>query len=511
MVRLAFGELSYNVTVMEILGLIDVPIWLIIIVVLLLALYVYGTSKHDTFSKMGVEGPKPLPILGTLLGTINKGLLQFDHHCFQTYGKVFGLFEGSRTPVLAICDPELVKEIVVKQAAKFQDRRVLFKDELTKDFLTTLEGSDWKYVRNTVSPTFSSGKLKAMIGQINECCKLLEKNLLEEAKSRKDMEIREFTGGYTMDVIASTGFGIQVDSQKDKNNDFVKYAKKAFDFNFSLLLVLLMVFPEARKIFETLGVEIFPRDSLRFFRQVASAVLKQRNESTDKSRTDFIQLMSNSHIEGDETKGVTESQVLAQAVLFFLAGYETTASAITFLMYNLAINPECQEKVLEEVDRVAGKKGEVTFEMLHEMHYLERAINESLRMFPAALRTDRVATEDTVAGDFKINKGMVVAIEIYNLHYDPAVWPEPEKFDPDRFTEEEKAKRSPYSFCPFGVGPRTCIGMRLALLEIKCASIYILRNFRIERSEKTEVPLKFKKMGLLQTENGVWLKLEPRN
>ena len=143
------------------------------------------------------------------------------------------------------------------------------------------------------------------------------------------------------------------------------------------------------------------------------------------------------------------------------------------------------------------------------MPYLEMCILETLRMYPFVVVTDRICGKDITIKGVKFQKGILVNIPILAFHYDPLIYPDPEKFKPERFTAEEKAKRSPFHFMPFGYGPRNCIGMRLALLEAKLAVAHIVRKFKLLPSEKTQIPIKVEKFKVTP-EDGAWMKAEKR-
>lgn len=121
------------------------------------------------------------------------------------------------------------------------------------------------------------------------------------------------------------------------------------------------------------------------------------------------------------------------------------------------------------------------------MVYMDQFIDETLRMYPAVLRLDRVASLDFEYNGMKIKKGMVLDVPVWALHYDPQIYPEPFKFDPDRFNDTNKSKRDRTAFLPFGIGPRNCVGMRFALVEIKFALSTILSRFYFEKCHKTPV------------------------
>ena len=191
-------------------------------------------------------------------------------------------------------------------------------------------------------------------------------------------------------------------------------------------------------------------------------------------------------------KTLTNNEILANAILFLLAGSETTATTLGWVSYFLALNPDVQERLIQELDTVLDKhNGEITYEAVNEMSYMDMVINETLRMCPAALRLDRVCNKDYTYENIKIPKGQIWSLCIYALHYDPELYPEPEKFDPERFNEDNKKKRENEAFMPFGTGPRNCIGMRFALLEIKFLISTILSKYKFNKCDETPVNLFF--------------------
>ncbi|CAL1278466.1 unnamed protein product [Larinioides sclopetarius] len=196
-------------------------------------------------------------------------------------------------------------------------------------------------------------------------------------------------------------------------------------------------------------------------------------------------------------------ELVAQSVIFFTAGHDTTASTLAFATYFLALDQDIQDRLRTEVDSaVEENDGELTYESIQSMKYLDNIISETLRIYPVAVRLERHTEADYKLGDtgITIPKGMLVSIPIFAIHRDPKLWPDPEKFNPERFTPEERAKRDPYSYIPFGAGPRNCVGMRFALMQIKVCLAHIISNFKISRCPQTKVPLEFNmgQQGLLQ-------------
>ncbi|XP_054712574.1 cytochrome P450 3A19-like [Uloborus diversus] len=193
-------------------------------------------------------------------------------------------------------------------------------------------------------------------------------------------------------------------------------------------------------------------------------------------------------------KKLSSVELVAQSILFLLAGYDTTASTLSFASYLLAINPDVQDKLFSEIsDTLSSTSGELNYEALQSMKYLDCVISETLRLYPPATRLERTADEDYELGvmGITIPKGMLVTIPSIALHKDPKYFPDPEKFNPDRFSPQERGKRDIYVYMPFGSGPRNCVGMRFALLEVKVCLAFIVSYFRIKKCPETKVPLEF--------------------
>jgi len=197
-----------------------------------------------------------------------------------------------------------------------------------------------------------------------------------------------------------------------------------------------------------------------------------------------------------------------------LAGYETTASTLSFCTYELALHPKVQDKLYAEVAAVADKNGNIDYETLVKLPYIDAVLSETLRKYPPLSRLERRVSENyTLGGEdnggIKLYKGQVVEIPTFAIHHCEDYYENPEEFDPERFMPENRHKIKPYTYLPFGAGPRNCIGLRFALLEAKLSLSKLIQKYRFVRSENTDVPLKFKSSGLLQVEK-LMLKIQKR-
>ncbi|XP_069671900.1 probable cytochrome P450 6a13 isoform X3 [Periplaneta americana] len=216
---------------------------------------------------------------------------------------------------------------------------------------------------------------------------------------------------------------------------------------------------------------------------------------------------------GDVT--ITMTDVAAQSVTFLLAGFETSATTMSFCLYELALNPDIQDRLREDIDTVLEKHdGNITYEAIQEMSYLDNVVSETLRKHPTAPFLIRECTKEYKIPDSEIvvDRGSQVVVPVMGLHYDPKYFPDPTRFDPDRFTEEVKNTRHHYSYLPFGEGPRICMGMRFALLQIKVGLISILSKYQFSVCEKTAIPLVYDpKTFLLFMKGGTWLQVKNRS
>ncbi|CAF4069623.1 unnamed protein product [Adineta steineri] len=260
---------------------------------------------------------------------------------------------------------------------------------------------------------------------------------------------------------------------------------------------------------------MLPRDAVSYITDLVNQIVARRRQHLER-RNDFIQIMIDHEEEvqheeqaekqeekrrGTLSKTLNDREILAQALVFMTAGYETTSILMSFFFYVMATEPIIQEKVYDEIRQEIGDD-DITQEKLGELHYLDMVINETLRMYPPFIRFNRWASVDYELGKYHIPKGTYINVPVYPIHHDPIAWPDPETFIPERFLPAEKAKRHPMSFLPFGDGPRNCIGMRFALLEAKVGIAKALRLVEIQKCEKTEVPLQLTKLVGLNSKNG---------
>ena len=242
-------------------------------------------------------------------------------------------------------------------------------------------------------------------------------------------------------------------------------------------------------------------------------MLQQRQQQQSSvSTNDLVQLMLDAHeVTVNGIRKLSDDEVIAQSVVFLLAGFETTGTTLSSAAFFLATKPDVQERLIREIDKAQQTRGDASlYAFAQSIPYLDQVVCEVLRLCAPAFNLLRGCEEDVEYKGVKFPKGVEVNIPTYVLHRDPDVWANPLEFNPDNFSPEAKDKRDPYSFLPFGTGPRQCIGMRFALLEIKIGLLSIMQRFKFERSPETVAQLEHRAVVLMRPKDGIYVKIRAR-
>lgn len=520
-------------------------------VIALFLVYKWVTGTFDFFAKRNISFERPIPLFGNLGGIVfgKETVLDVARRLYTKYKsqKYYGTF-NLRTPILTIADLGLIKQIGVKDFASFPNHRSFIEPEdhvLLATSLFFLKDQRWKDMRTTLSPAFTGNKLRQMLPLISKCC-LNGSDYLWEKTSRDDgmdLDINDFFIRYTVDVMASTAFGVEINSLKDVDNDFYRIARQVMPVSLWATIRIFLCL-SCRKLMRFLKISIIDESFLNYFKKLVLNTISLRSQE-GIVRHDMINLLMQAQEEYAEPKisgfdsnlehpAVDESksdlnpvnskwsddEIVAQCFMFLAGGFGPTSSTMSFCAYEIMAHPDVQQKLLAEVDktRESLNGSPITYGDLEKMKYLDMVISETLRKWPTNVTTERVCSrnyqiENVDTGDrVDLEPGQNVEIPIAGLHYDPEYWTDPENFDPERFNDENKKDIKPFTYLPFGIGPRNCIGSRFALIMMKASLYHLLSEFTLQKSSKTQIPLTLVPLGIQYTsKGGFWMKIKPRN
>nr|QAX33063.1 cytochrome P450 CYP6AB14 [Carposina sasakii] len=499
-------------------------ILLILSAVFFITLYVYTTRTFDYWKKRGVKHDRPIPFFGTNKENflMKKSITQMAADAYWKYPteKIVGFYRCSR-PELVIRDPVIAKRILVTDFAYFYPRGINPHKTVIEPLMRSLffaDGDLWKLLRQRMTPAFTSGKLKAMFPLIVERAVRLQSRVYDSIFRKKQIDARDLMARYTTDFIGACGFGLDADSLNDEDSAFRKLGAKIFDVKLKdfIVVILKMMFPETFK-------------HLRFLSRMDKELIalvdeiqKQRNYQPS-GRQDFIDLLLETQKKGvmigesiEKVKLDGKPEIVqihmdselfaAQVFVFFAAGFETSSSATSFTLLQLAYHPEVQKKVQQNIDTVLSKYNNLLcYDAVKEMNYLECAFREGMRMFPSlgqlVRRSARKYTIPEV--NVTIDEDVGIIIPLQAMQNDPQYFENPEEFRPERFLPENIEEKNRYVYLPFGVGPRACIGERLGLMQSLAGLAAVLMKFTVEPTPNTvRRPKVEPKSGIVQSIQG---------
>ncbi|VDM24273.1 unnamed protein product [Toxocara canis] len=484
-------------------------------IVALLAYFLWTKRLNEYWIRRGIPAPKPNFFFGNFL-QMSKGIHLYDLENAKKYGPVYGgTLIGLRE--LNVCDVDMLRRILIQDFAAFPNRVIadyfIGNQAIRQNMVNVMRDQHWKDVRKTITPAFTPGRIEK-VG-----CPLV---------------FLAFFGHFSMDVIAQSAFGVDLSTQRDHDSKFVYYAKKMFELKFvDYRIMLLTLFPNlARLVERSFNFQLIGNSCDAFFEDVLRRIVEQRRKNPRKVNPDFLQLLLDT-VEGSDSVEVdeelmneavasgkkvngevalTEGELIAQGYLFLVAGYETTATTLQFIIYSLAANPHVQEIAHKQIVDTVGDKEVIGHDDIMKMPYIEQVMNETLRMYPPVPRNDRKCKSNITLKGTTIEKDTFVFVPTFALHYDERYYPNPQVFDPDRFSPTEKAKRDPLTFVPFGIGPRTCMGMRFAQMEIRLTLAYLLRKFEFSVPEDLlGKPLELDTTGMTKSKGPTFITVKRRN
>jgi cytochrome P450 len=421
-----------------------------------------GTATPEARGKIppGPDSAKRKNFSGQL-GMVRRDPLGFFTHCARTYGDITAM-RYFNFRVFFINNPDYIEDVLVNNARKFHKGRALQANKgVFGEGLLTSEGSFWLRQRRLAQPAFH----RARVAAYAETMVRYTERLLETWHDGEERDLHEEMLRVTLQIVGKTLFDADV-------------ARDAREVGKSLELLLELSANFGRDIFIPRWLptpqNLRKARAIRKLDKIIYRIIEERRKS-DRDTGDLLSMLLAARDE--DGSRMTDQQLRDESITLFLAGHETTANALSWTWWLLAQNPAAEKKLHAELDSLLAGRAP-TFDDVAKLKFTENVLTESLRLYPPAWGTARVAIEDHEIGGYKVPKGTGVSLAQWVMHRDPRWFDGPEDFRPERW-EDGLAKRLPrFAYFPFGGGPRQCIGNTFALMEATLVLATIAQRYR---------------------------------
>jgi len=416
--------------------------------------------------------PNKIPFHKFILNSsaIAKNPIPFQNKWLKQNNDSFYVKPYFQEPIIITCDSTIAKLILQKKHKQFHKSKIQtqFLSKYIGYGLLTSSGDYWLKQRRLIQPGFHKEKIKNLVSGIHTTIK----DQLEKFPINKEVDLYAVMNVLAFEVVAKSLFYFSAE----------KKTLLRLQFNIEKLQKFITI--EIRQPYKKLGFILsgkfkYHQKLVKESRAIIETIIKHRRTSSEQ-HDDLLQMLLDAKYE--DGSSMTNTQLIDEILILFVAGHETTANALTFTFTLLAQHENILKKVEDEVAKIASSTTD-GLQIISSLKYISSCINESLRLYPPAWITDRVAIEDTQIGDYFIKKGTMIGISIYELHRNTANWENANKFNPERFIDNPQLLKADY-YMPFGAGPRLCIGNNFALYEMMLTIFEVVKKFKI--STKTE-------------------------
>ncbi|XP_062540479.1 probable cytochrome P450 4ac1 [Armigeres subalbatus] len=480
--------------------------WLTIVFLLILALLILyeihiRLLPSNQASKQ-YPGPRRLPILGNALKLLfndQVSTFKLPRSWAQQYKDSYRLVIRGGLIVNAIRARETE---ALLSSSKLIDKSLIYTylHPFMGVGLLNSTGQKWFHRRKILTAAFHFNILpKFLVTFQEECDKVLMK-LDADVKGGRTTTLQSLAARFTLNTICETAMGVKLDSMSMAD----EYRAKIQEMVKLLLMRVMNPWLVEDFTYRLLGFKAQLMKLLEPIHAFTRSIIKQRRElfhANVKNLEDFseenIYMNTNQRyalldtlLASEAKDQIDEEGIREEVDTFMFEGHDTTASAITFTFLVIANHQEAQQKLIEELDTMIAERGApndpLSIHDYGQLKYMDRLLKECLRLYPPVPFISRAILEDAWLGDRFIPKESMANVHIFDLHRDPEQFPDPERFDPDRFLPANVEKRNPYAYVPFSAGPRNCIGQRYAMLELKAILSAVLREFRVLPVTKRE-------------------------
>ena len=426
-----------------------------------------------------------------------KSLLEVNDYLHSNGYKSSAGWLGPTFAIVNTCHPDTVRPVL--KEPKLGHVYALSHPWLGKGLLTVEDGPRWLRNRRLLTPAFHYEILKGYVSVYSSCLQHFFQKWDECAVQKKTVLVFETISSMSLDIILQCAFSFKSNCQKESNRP--PYIQGVLQLSESMNERFFNPFYQIDWIFFLTPAGQRMRRACKIVHTHAEMVIEERRKalglihggsgggkfSTESGKVlknitklrqlDFLDILLTAV--DDDGKGLKDIEIRNEVDTFMFEGHDTTTCGMSWTLYCLAMHPEHQDKVREEVHRVLNGRKTLEYEDLKELKYTQMCIKEAMRLYPPVFVVFREASRDIEIDRYKIPKGVWLAVATYQLHHNPNVWPEPEKFDPLRFDPERVKERDPYAYLAFSAGSRNCIGQNFAINEEKVVVASVVNRYRL--------------------------------
>ncbi|KAJ8683826.1 hypothetical protein QAD02_019618 [Eretmocerus hayati] len=474
-------------------------IYLLLVVFVILAIF-HLVTRNCRAGKLAnqLPGYPSYPLVGNLLRfnvTDPEKLWELGREMMNRFYPITKIW-FVRSALISIRHPDDMQILLTSQKAIDKGYVYNHFHPWLRTGLLTSTGKKWWQRRKILTPGFHFNVLKKYLEIMNEeankCVSKLEQEGDETVKN-----VVTFSSDVTLNVICETAMAVSLDNIEEKMAREYKNAINDFGYTVIYRLPRPQIFDWMMKLPWKIGN--LHRSSLKVLHDFTNRVVRERRKFHEKNNQADLDRLNDSDDDlndlgrqkklamldillAAEKTGVIDDEGIKEEVdTFTFEGFDTTGSGLSFTLMLLADDKQAQDRARCEVREVMSRSdNKLGMAELQELEYLERCVKESLRLFPPVATIMRHTPEDLQLKHGLAPAGSHIMANIYDTHRDPNFWPNPDKFDPDRFLPEQIKSRHLYAYVPFSAGPRNCIGQKFAMMELKTTIAYILNSYYLE-------------------------------
>ncbi|KAH8355317.1 hypothetical protein KR093_010765 [Drosophila rubida] len=503
--------------------------WLEVVVLLVAAVFLWDhlrmRRQNKMFAAAGVRGPIQAPLLGNapifMIGESAETMLELTKRLIDKHGKNLQITMFQEYGFLT-ADPPMIEAILSSQQTITKNNLYGLLQCWLGTGLLLSTGKKWFRRRKIITPTFHFKILEQFVEVFDQQSAIMAEQLYARADGKTVINMFPVACLAALDIIAETSMGVKINAQRSPDFPYVQSVKvvsnmmaerfmhplQRFDFTMRLFFPL-----QYRKLMQNIKLmHDFTDKVIEERRHTLQQTLpntpaaEEEDDVGSKRRMALLDVLLQATVDG---RPLSNGDIREEVDTFMFEGHDTTTSAISYTLYLLARHPEQQARAFQEIREVIGddKSRAVTMRDLGELKYLECVIKESLRLYPPVPMIGRHLTEETTLDGKRFPAKTNIILLTYHAQRDPQYFPEPEKFNPDRYSPENNSSIDVFAYAPFSAGPRNCIGQKFAMLEMKSTVSKMLRHFELLPLGEPVKPV----MNLiLRSTTGINLGLKPR-